>query len=71
MTITQTGLILDIVGASLIFADSIRVSSRFSKDGVSLGYGDRYSRWYWHWCGRVGAALLLIGFWLQYLGSTL
>ncbi len=54
-----TGLILGFVGAALAFFDSNRTSSRFTEDGISLGYGPELNTWYWRWCGRMGFACLL------------
>ncbi len=64
-----TGLILGFVGAALAFFDSNRTSSRFTEDGISLGYGPELSTWFWRWCGRMGFACLTVGFLLQFIAA--
>jgi hypothetical protein len=63
--LTIIGLIFGFIGAVLVFADGWRVASRFSQDGVKLGYGKEYSGYFWNICGRVGIALIGFGFLAQ------
>ena len=64
-SILALGLVINVVGTVLVFLDSWRTASRFSEDGVALGYGPEYSTWFWKWCGRSGLALLGLGFLIQ------
>jgi hypothetical protein len=62
------GLVINFFGCVLLFCDSWRTSSRFTDDAVLLGYGSELSTFFWRWCGRLGIALLAIGFVFQLVG---
>jgi len=52
-------------GAVFGFLASRRVASRFSEEGVRLGYGPEYSTWFWQHCGQIGFILITLAFFLQ------
>jgi len=64
---TVFALALNFIGTLLVFLDSCRMANRLPEDGITLGYDETHKTWYWRWCGRVGIALVGIGFLLSLL----
>ena len=60
--INLVALSLGTIGAFLGYLSSCRVESRFTKDGVALGYGPEYMTPFWRHCGEIGFILIVIAF---------
>src|SRR5260370_670741 len=67
--LTILALFTGFAGACFAFADSYRTSSRFSANGVSLGYGPEYTTWFWNHCGEIGFALIGTAFLIELLAA--
>lgn len=67
--LTIIALAIGFVGAFLAFLDAHRTASRFSADGVSLGFGPEYSTWFWRHCGELGIALIAMAFLLELVAA--
>jgi hypothetical protein len=59
------GLLVGFIGAFLAFLDSWRTSSRFTEEGVRLGYEPELKTWFWKNCGNTGFGLITISFLFQ------
>ncbi|MBW4422298.1 MAG: hypothetical protein KME13_24305 [Myxacorys californica WJT36-NPBG1] len=70
-TLNIIGLILGFIGAFLAFLDSWRTGSRFDENSILVGYGPSLNTVFWNWCGRVGFALITIGFVLQLIAVAI
>jgi len=53
------------IGACCAYADSWRTATRFSIDGVNLGYGPELMTWWWRNCGQIGFILIALAFALE------
>ena len=60
-----TALFLGFLGAWCAYCDSWRTASRFSPDGVALGYEPELMTWWWTHCGRIGFILLALAFGIE------
>lgn len=69
--VTFVALSFGFAGAFLAFLDAHRTASRFSTDGVSLGFGPEYSTWFWRHCGEAGIALIAVAFLLEIVAMLL
>ena len=67
MSLSQLGLILDIVGAALAALDAWVKTRGIGVDSISVGHGATGG--FWKICGPLGFLLLAIGFILQFFGS--
>jgi len=61
------GLVLNFLGSFWLFWDNYRIAKMFTKNSLSLGWGEGYESWFWRWAGRGGLALLALGFLFQLL----
>lgn len=67
MNLSQLGLVLDIVGASLAALDAWVRTRGIGVDSIFVGHGA--SGGFWKICGALGFALLVVGFILQFIGT--
>ena len=65
--LTVVGLLLGFVGASLLFVDCYRTSSRFTVNSVALGFGAAHDTWFWRYSGEVGFAMIALAFFIELL----
>lgn len=67
MTISQFGLVFDILGSVFLACDSYMKTSALQENSISVGYG----RWstFWRISASLGYIFLAFGFLLQLLGS--
>jgi TRAP-type C4-dicarboxylate transport system permease small subunit len=69
--LTIIALCCGFTGASFGFLAARRVGSRFSRDGVALGYPPEYTSWFWENCGTIGFFLIALAFLLQLIANVL
>lgn len=55
-------IMLGLAGALLEFFAARRVESRFTADGVVLGYGPEYMTYFWRHCAEIGFVLIAVAF---------
>jgi hypothetical protein len=58
-------LLLGFAGAAFAFMDSVRTASRFTSDGILLGYPPNRDTLVWRLSGRLGFGLLAAAFAVQ------
>ena len=68
-TLNICGLILSFIGGLMLFIDFWRISSRFQGDELQVGLEPIWHSWFMRWCGRLGIALITIGFLFQLLAQ--
>lgn len=68
MSISQIGLILDIIAALIIGFESWIKLRTIGSDSITVGYGEIGD--FWRILFLLGYPLLIIGFVFQFLGST-
>ena len=64
-TLNIIGLVCGFAGSILWFCDGHRVAKIFTANSFTIGYGKEYDTLFWRYCGRVGIAMVGIGFLLQ------
>ncbi len=58
-------IILGFLGASCAYLDSWRTASRFTAEGVRLGFGPELMTWWWRNIGQIGFLLIGMAFFIQ------
>ena len=66
-TLNVFAIVCGLAGAVLEFFAARRVESRFTADGVALGYGPEYMTFFWRHCAEIGFALIAVAFLLELL----
>lgn len=65
--ISIVALVIGFIGACFAFLDSGRTASRFTADGVHLGYGPDLMTWWWIHVGQIGFGLIAAAFALEFV----
>jgi hypothetical protein len=62
---TLVALILNFIGTSFLVFDSVRISRRILRKGITLGDDDTMQRWRFRYASAIGFGLLFLSFFFQ------